>query len=263
MTALRHAARLAPRLVAAAMVVGLATGCATSRLAPTAEAWDPVEPVNRVMYKVNDFGDRYLLRPAASGYRRALPPAMRAGVRNVFSNLLYPVTVANDLLQGKFRQCGRDGARFLVNSTIGLAGLFDPATRIGLEEHDEDFDQTLSVWGAAEGPYLVIPLFGPRTLRHLAGDSVDAPLTPFVNIADGDVAVTLGAWVIYQVDNRSRLLDADQQVFESFDPYVFVRDTYLQNRRYKALDGNVPEDDSYLDEAELDDAETDTADDVE
>ena len=87
-------------------------------------------------------------------------------------------------------------------------------------------------------------------------------MTPFVNIADGDVAVTLGAWVIYQVDNRSRLLDADQQVFESFDPYVFVRDTYLQNRRYKALDGNVPEDDSYLDEAELDDAETDTADDV-
>ncbi|MBL8200670.1 MAG: VacJ family lipoprotein [Chromatiales bacterium] len=224
------------------------SGCASQIATQPTRAYDPIEPVNRAVYWFNDLGDRYLLRPAASGYRRALPQPMRTGVRNIFSNLLYPVTIANDLLQGKFRQCGRDGARFLLNSTVGLAGIFDPATRLGLLENDEDFDQTLAVWGAGEGPYLMIPIFGPRTLRHLVGDTVDAPLTPFLNVADGDVTLTLGAWVIYQVDNRSRLLDADQQVYEAFDPYIFVRDAYLQNRRYRALDGNVPEDDSYLDD---------------
>lgn len=230
-------------------------GCASHKAAAPTEAYDPIEPVNRAIYWANDLGDRYLLRPVASGYQRALPQPLRTGVRNIFSNLLYPVTIANDLLQGKFGQCGRDGARFLLNSTVGLAGIFDPATRIGLVENEEDFDQTLAVWGAGEGPYLMIPVFGPRTLRHLVGDTVDSPLTPFLSIADGDVDLTLGAWVIYQVDNRSRLLDADQQVYESFDPYIFVRDAYLQNRRYRALDGNLPEDDYDLDDAEFDDAE--------
>lgn len=247
-------------LRALALSAGMAmalSGCATREITTSTEAFDPIEPVNRVIFRVNDVGDRYLLRPVASGYERALPQQMRTGVRNVFSNLLYPVTIANAFLQGKFSQCTRDGARFLLNSTVGLAGIFDPATRIGLLENDEDFDQTMAVWGIGEGPYLVIPIFGPRTLRHLAGDTVDAPLTPFLDITDGEVDLTLAAWVLYQVDNRSRLLDADQQVFESFDPYIFVRDAYLQNRRYLALDGNVPEGDSYLDEAELDEAEDD------
>lgn len=245
------------RVAVAAAIALAVSGCAAQKATTRTDAYDPIEPVNRAVYWFNDLGDRYLLRPVASGYQRALPQPLRTGVRNIFSNMLYPVTIANDLLQGKFSQCGRDGARFLLNSTVGLAGIFDPATRIGLAENDEDFDQTLAVWGAGEGPYLMVPIFGPRTLRHLVGDAVDAPLTPFLNIADGDVDLTLGAWVIYQVDNRSRLLDADQQVYESFDPYIFVRDAYLQNRRYRALDGNVPEDDSYLDDAELDDAELD------
>lgn len=234
-------------------------GCATREITTTTEAFDPIEPVNRVIFRVNDIGDKYLLRPVASGYERAFPIQLRTGVRNVFSNLLYPVTIANAFLQGKFSQTGRDGARFLLNSTVGLAGIFDPATRIGLMENDEDFDQTMAVWGIGEGPYLVIPIFGPRTLRHFGGDVVDAPLTPFLDITDGEVDLTLAAWVLFQVDNRSRLLDADKQVFESYDPYIFVRDAYLQNRRYLALDGNVPEGDSYLDDAELDDAEDDVA----
>jgi phospholipid-binding lipoprotein MlaA len=243
-----------PMVVCVALAL---SGCATPGTTAPTEAYDPIEPVNRAVYWFNDLGDRYLLRPVASGYQRALPQPLRTGVRNIFSNMLYPVTIANDLLQGKFSQCGRDGARFLLNSTVGLAGIFDPATRIGLAENEEDFDQTLAVWGAGEGPYLMVPVFGPRTLRHLIGDTVDAPLTPFLNIADGDVDLTLGAWVIYQVDNRSRLLDADQQIYESFDPYIFVRDAYLQNRRYRALDGDVPEDESYLDETYLDDDELD------
>jgi phospholipid-binding lipoprotein MlaA len=251
-----------PLLLAAALALGT-TGCASRIATTTTDAYDPLEPVNRVMYKVNEVGDKYLLRPVAVGYTRALPPPIRSGIHNVFSNLLYPVTIANDFLQGKFRQVGHDGARFLLNSTVGLAGLFDPATRVGLPEHDEDLDQTLAVWGVGEGPYLVIPIFGPRTLRHLVGDAADAPLTPFLNFTDGDVKVKLASWLVYQVDGRSRFLDADQQIYEAFDPYIFVRDAYLQNRRYRALDGNVPEDDSYLDEVEpADDPDDGAADDA-
>ncbi len=248
-----------PALLLASLAL-VAAGCVGLDAATSTEAYDPFEPVNRAVYRVNDIGDRYLLRPLAVGYTRGVPPQLRAGLRNVFSNLLYPVTIVNALLQGKFGQVGQDSGRFLLNSTVGLGGLFDPATRVGLTENDEDFDQTLAVWGVAQGPYLVIPLLGPRTTRHAFGDVADSPLTPFLSISDGDVSVTLGLWVINQVDGRSRLLDADQQVFEAFDPYLFVRDAYFQNRRYRALDGNVPEDDSYLDEAELDDGELDDGD---
>lgn len=235
------------------------SGCASQNAATSPEAYDPLQPMNRVFYRFNDLGDRYLLRPAAVGYQRALPRQLRSGVHNFFSNLLYPVTIANGFLQGKFRQSGRDGARFLLNSIVGLGGLFDPATRVGLTENDEDFGQTLAVWGVGDGPYLVIPVFGPSTLRNVLGAAVDAPLTPFLSVTDGDVDVTLGAWVINQVDRRSGFLDADQQVFEAYDPYTFVRDAYLQNRQYRSLDGNVPEDDSYLEESTLDDPEPDQA----
>jgi phospholipid-binding lipoprotein MlaA len=247
------------RFIGRALLLGLlvmaGAGCASREAATTTKAYDPFEPVNRVVYRVNDLGDRYLLRPVAVGYTRGTPPQLRSGIRNVFSNLIYPVTIVNALLQGKFAQAGHDTGRFLLNSTVGLGGLFDPATRIGLAENDEDFDQTMAVWGVAQGPYLVIPVLGPRTTRHLVGDVVDSPLSPFLSIADGDVSVTLGLWLIYQVDNRSRLLDVDRQVFEAFDPYLFVRDAYYQHRQYRALDGDVPEDDSYLDDPEFDDEE--------
>ena len=233
------------------------SGCASQSAAASEDAYDPLQPVNRVFYRFNDLGDRYVLRPVAVGYSRALPAQLRTGVHNFFSNLLYPVTIANAFLQGKFRQSGRDGARFLLNTTVGLGGLFDPASRVGLTENDEDFGQTLAVWGVGNGPYLVIPILGPSTLRNTAGDVVDTPLTPFLNITDGDLGWRLGTWAIYQVDGRSGFLDADTQIFEAYDPYIFVRDAYLQNRRYRSLDGNVPEDDSYLDESELDDPEGD------
>jgi phospholipid-binding lipoprotein MlaA len=243
------------RILVAGSLALAVSGCASQSAATSAEAYDPLQPVNRVFYRVNDLGDRYILRPVAVGYSRALPAQVRTGVRNFFSNLLYPVTIANAFLQGKFQQSGRDGARFLLNSTVGLGGLFDPASRVGLTENDEDFGQTLAVWGVGDGPYLVIPIFGPSTVRNAVGDIVDAPLTPFLNFTDGDLGWRLGAWAIYQVDGRSGLLDADDQVFEAYDPYIFVRDAYLQNRLYRSLDGNVPEDDSYLDDSEFDDPE--------
>jgi phospholipid-binding lipoprotein MlaA len=243
-------------LLLGSLVFG-AVGCVSRDVATRGEAYDPFEPVNRVVYRVNDFGDRYLVRPVAVGYTRVTPPQLRSGIQNLFSNVMYPVTIVNGLLQGKFGQAGRDTGRFLLNSTVGIGGLFDPASRIGLTENDEDFDQTMAVWGVAQGPYLVVPVLGPRTTRHAFGDLVDAPLSPFVAIADGEISITLGLWVIYQIDIRSRLLDVDQQVFEAFDPYRFVRDGYYQHRQYRALDGDVPDDDSYLDDAEFDDSEVD------
>ena len=233
-------------LAASAALIG--TGCASRNAATSAESRDPLQPLNRAIYRFNDFGDRYLVRPVAKGYTHVLPQPVRTGVHNFFSNLFYPVTIANGFLQGKLAQVGYDGARFLVNSTVGLAGLFDPATHFGLNENDEDFDQTLAVWGVGEGPYLVVPVFGPRTLRHLFGDAVDAPLNPLLYVSNGDLA--LGSWALKQVDRRAGFLDADEQIYEAFDPYTFVRDAYLQNRRYRALDGDVPDDDSYIDEPE-------------
>ena len=237
----------------AALMLVISSGCASSKVVQDQEAWDPIEPFNRAMYKVNDIGDRYLLRPVAVGYERGLPPQMRSGIQNFFSNIRYPITIVNDFLQGKFRAGGRDTGRFVLNTTVGLFGFFDPATRIGLTENNEDFGQTLGKWGIGEGPYIVLPVFGPYTLRSVTGSVADSPLTPLIDITSSDVDVAWALWTTYQVDKRSRLLDADQQVYEAYDPYLFVRDAYLQNQRYRLYDGNVPEDDSYLDD--LDESE--------
>lgn len=236
------------RMALLGLTLVISSGCAATKAVDYDEPYDPIEPFNRAMYKVNDIGDRYLLRPVAVGYERGLPPQMRTGVQNFFSNIKYPITIVNDFLQGKFRDGGRDTGRFVLNTTVGLFGFFDPATRVGLTEHDEDFGQTLGTWGVGEGPYIVLPLFGPRTLRHLGGDVADSPLTPLINLTNDDVDGAWALWGVYQVDKRSRLLDVDQQVFEAYDPYLFVRDAYLQNQRYRMHDGNVPEDNSYLDD---------------
>lgn len=251
------------RATALAVTALLLHACAsTSRVTSVEQPNDPLQPFNRAMYKVNDLGDRYILRPMAVGYSKGLPPQLQQGLHNAFSNAIYPVTIANAFLQGKFRQTLHDGARFLVNTIIGLGGLFDPATRIGLTENDEDFGQTLGKWGVPEGPYLVLPVFGPYTVRDLTGDVVDSPLTPFLGVTDGELNLALGAWVIYQVDKRSQLLDVDQQVYEAYDPYIFVRDAYLQNRRYRVSDGTDGGDIPYEeleDEAEIDAGEAEDA----
>ncbi|MCC5794402.1 MAG: VacJ family lipoprotein [Chromatiales bacterium] len=202
---------------------------------------DPFEPVNRAIFRFNDFGDRYFLRPVAVGWERATPGPMRRGASNFFSNLQYPVVIINQFLQGKFAEGGRDTARFVINSTIGLGGLFDPASELGLRENDEDFGQTLAVWGVPQGPYLMVPLVGPRTARHAVGSVTDLFIDPLVIYPDTTVRNTTAA--VFIVHDRSTLLSADRQVREAFDPYIFLRDAYLQNRRFKILDGEIPEDD--------------------
>lgn len=235
--------RTASRWLLAAMAPAMLCGCAAQngaeRQAPNP---DPFEPVNRVIYKVNDFGDRYLAKPVARAYEKGTPQAVRIGANNFFENLRYPITIVNDFLQGKVRQGGADFARFLVNSTVGLGGLFDPAADMGLKFHDEDFGQTLSVWGVPQGPYLMIPVFGPYTVSSAVGDLAGTQVSLLIQAPD-EAATAL--WLWYLVHWRYSVLGADEEIQRAFDPYAFIRDAYLQNRLYKIYDGNVPEDEMY------------------
>jgi phospholipid-binding lipoprotein MlaA len=218
------------------------SGCAsTAERVASKPVGDPLEPVNRAMYRFNDTADRWVLRPAAVGWRKTVPTPIRTGIVNILDNFTYPITVTNSLLQGKVKQSGSDLARFTMNTIVGLAGIFDPATAVGLVEHDEDFGQTLNTWGVPQGPYLMVPLFGPYTLTHGFGTLATAPLSPYISFQNP--AAGLGLYAIYSVDQRGNLLDADREVREAFDPYVFVRDAYLQNRAYKITDGTLPEPD--------------------
>lgn len=239
------------RLILLAGALLLAAGCASRGPVDSGPVADPFEPANRGIYQVNDVADRAILRPAAVGFRRGLPPQFRSGIRNFFDNALYPVTIVNNLLQGKFADGGRDLARFALNTTVGLVGLFDPASDIGLPKNDEDFGQTLGVWGVPEGPFLMVPVFGPYTLRSGVGALLDLPLTPWLLAAEP--AVGLGLWAVNSVESRTRFLDVDRAVREAFDPYIFVRDAFIQNQRYRTADGNLPDDHDYLDDLDDED----------
>jgi phospholipid-binding lipoprotein MlaA len=216
-------------------------GCASRESLDRMAERDPLEKANRVVYAVNDFGDHYLVRPLAKGYEKITPRILRVGATHFFDNLGYPVVVINDFLQGKFRQGGTDLGRLVMNTSIGLLGVFDPATDVGLVQHDEDLGQTLAVWGMPNGPYLMVPFLGPRTFTHLVGSLGDNIYSPMFRYPDASLRSKL---YIYQgLHRRSTLLAVDEEVRKAFDPYVFVRDAYLQNRSYLIHDGNVPDQD--------------------
>lgn len=234
----RRRAQLRLVLAVLGAVLGI-SGCAMRQKLDNMAQEDPLEPVNRVFYKVNDLGDRYVLRPVAKGYVRVTPRVFRLGATHFFDNLGYPVVVVNDFLQGKGRQGSADAARLLLNSTIGLLGILDPATDIGLAQHDEDFGQTLAVWGMPAGPFLMVPLVGPRTTTHALGSLGDNLVSPLHIYSDASVRSKL---VVFQtIHRRSTFLQVDDEIRQSFDPYVFIRDAYLQNRNYLIHDGKVPE----------------------
>lgn len=218
-------------------------GCAHS---PTYDPADPLESVNRGVYAFNDTADTYVLRPVAKGYVWAVPAFMRKGVTNFFSNLTYPVTIVNQFLQGKPAEGFSDTGRFLVNTTVGLGGLFDPATSLGLQAHDEDFGQTFGVWGVGHGWYLMLPFLGPSTNRDFTGRLFAAPLTPTYYVDEAEIVVGLS--VLDIVNTRALLLNTDRLVRNAFDPYVFIRDAYLQRRRSQVYDGNPPREDFDFDE---------------
>ena len=212
------------------------------------DSLDPLENVNRSLYMFNENLDKALLEPAADTYDYVTPRPFRKGVNNFFNNAKYPVTITNDLLQGKGKQFIQDTSRFIINSTIGLAGIFDPAAAMGIQYHDEDFGQTLAVWGMPQGPYMMLPFLGPYTFRELIGDVVDGSFSPLLNLDNSTGKITLN--LIDQIQKRSSLSALEDELYSSFDPYLYIRDSYLQNRKYKISDGDEEDelsDDEFLD----------------
>jgi len=204
-------------------------------------AHDPLEGFNRTMYTFNDKFDRYLLKPVAKGYRKVTPTPVRRSVSNFFSNLHDVPIMLNNLLQGKPKQAASDFSRFFVNSTIGVFGLFDVATKWELPKHDEDFGQTLAVWGVGSGPYLVLPFFGPSNMRDAPALIVDWETYPPNHMKDSGTRDKM--FVLEVVDKRAQLLEAGDILEQAAgqDPYVFVREAYRQRRKYLIYDGNPPQ----------------------
>jgi phospholipid-binding lipoprotein MlaA len=236
----------AARIVALAGLVVLA-GCAMppsndpEALAAYREANDPLEPMNRYFFDLNNYADEILMKPLAGWYYIALPNFAQDGIRNAVNNVRTPVILANDLFQGEFERAGTTFGRFLVNSTMGLGGLFDVAEKMGLERHDEDFGQTMAVAGVNEGPYLVLPLIGPSNPRDAFGRIVDAFLDPmtyltfFTNV--GWINTTRNGLDI--VDFRARNLQTLDQIKKgSLDYYATVRSLYRQRRADEISNGN-------------------------
>lgn len=190
---------------------------------------DPIEPVNRGIFYVNDKLYRWIFRPVAKGYKYAVPEGVRVAVRNFFSNLGTPIRAANTLLQGKFKATGTELARFTVNSTIGVAGLFDVAKEWNLYRKDADTGQTLGVYGLGPGLYIVLPILGPSNARDAVGIVGDAFLDPLSYIPNTEEAI--GARVIRSETNLSfRFEEYDELTGAAVDPYIAVRDAYVQNR---------------------------------
>jgi phospholipid-binding lipoprotein MlaA len=215
------------------ILVAALSGCASTN------ARDPLEPFNRTVYSFNEVLDDVIVRPLAQGYRAVLPPFARTGIRNFFSNLDDVTVFVNNLLQLKVPQAAADLGRFVINSTVGVLGFVDVATHLGLEKHNEDFGQTLGYWGVGSGPYLVLPLLGPSSVRDGIGRLVDVQIDLVWQVSDISTRnILLGTRA---VSTRTQLLDSEK-ILETaaLDPYSFIRDAYLQRRRNLVHDGNPP-----------------------
>lgn len=233
------------------VVVLLTTACAGTQNRHTDPENDPWEGFNRKVHEFNMTLDRAVARPVARAYDTVTPKPVQRGLSNFFRNIDYPVTFVNQLLQGKFKEGGISTGRFLVNSTIGVLGFFDVATRMGMPDYDEDFGQTLARWGYQESRYLVLPFFGPSTFRDGLGQSVYGYVHPVSYVAREDHFYT--PLVLDLVQTRAAFLNQDDALDEAYDPYTLVRDAWLQNREFKIHDGNppIPDYESLLDDDEL------------
>jgi phospholipid-binding lipoprotein MlaA len=228
---------LAPLLIAC--VLGAVAGCATPPTEPAARAEfertnDPLEPMNREVFDFNLLLDRILIKPVAQGYRNVVPGFARDGIRNFLHNLGEPVIFANDMLQGEWKSAHDTTARFLVNSTFGIGGIFDLASQTGLPRQTGDFGQTLYAWGAPEGPYLVLPIFGPSNPRDAIGMGVDSQIDPFGYLASDYGAgnsATISRMAASGVDLRSRNIETlDDLQRNAIDFYAEMRSLYRQHR---------------------------------
>ena len=224
----------------------LAAGCATTG---EGDPRDPLEPMNRAVYRFNEVADEWVAIPVATAYRNVLHAEIRDRVRNFFANLADPWIGINNVLQGKFYEAFEDGMRFIFNSTFGLFGLHDVASDMGIEKHDEDFGQTLGRWGVGDGPYLVLPFLSSSTLRDTVGWGVDFAGDPVGEFRP--IALRNSAYALRLVNRRADLLDASRILEQAaLDKYVFQRDAYLQRRRSQIHDGNAPREPRQRDEEE-------------
>lgn len=246
-----------PLMLSLVMVLG---GCATTQPSASeseeesfsAHPEDPWEGFNRRVFAFNDVLDRYALKPISQTYVKVIPSPVRTGVGNVFSNLGEVRTAVNSLLQGKPGNAGLATSRFLINSTVGLAGLLDYATHMEITADKEDFGQTMGVWGWEDSRYLVLPFWGPSTLRDTVGLLPDRELYP-ITYLDGDVEIPLQ--ILRIVHARAGLLDQESMI--QGERYRFVRDAYLQRRNFVINDGELGEDPFASDDFEFDDADFD------
>ncbi|MCF7223803.1 MlaA family lipoprotein [Marilutibacter chinensis] len=207
-------------------------------------SYDPWERYNRPMHRFNNAVDRTVARPLARGYVKVVPRPLRLGVSNFFNNLGQPVSAINALLQGKPKQAGQSLGRFLLNSTLGIGGIFDPASDAKLPNRSEDFGQTLGVWGWKRSRYVELPFFGPRTLRDSLGMAGDAPLSPLRQVEADRVRIPLQG--LQLVDVRAQLLATDSLREGAEDDYTLVRDAWLQRRQYQIFGDRLLEEDESL-----------------
>ncbi|MEZ5474881.1 MAG: VacJ family lipoprotein [Steroidobacteraceae bacterium] len=236
------------------------SGCTTIPAGSAPDPGDPWERVNRSVYRFNDGLDRAVAKPVAKAYRKVTPRPIRTGVSNFLDNITYPVTAVNAALQGKFRQAGRDTGRFLLNTVVGVGGILDPATDVGLRRNDEDFGQTLAVWGVPAGPYLMLPILGPSNVRDAPAKIVDKLMDPKNLVGTSDARVA--ANILSVIDTRAQLLVLEKPMENVFDRYAFLRNVWRQRRLSQIQDGQVieepPEDPSF--DAPTDDTDTAPAD---
>lgn len=251
-----HSFAYVRRFLAAGLLFSLAAACASAPPKTDLEAYaqwqrnnDPLEPLNRQIFSFNTAIDKAVIRPVVIGYKNHVPAPVRRSVSNVVDNANGPYILLNDILQGKPRRAGVTLSRFLINTTIGLAGIFDPAGKWGLERHDEDIGQTLAVWGVPEGPYLVLPLFGPSNIRDTAGlvgevfadpVSIVVDETNFAQIGGSDLSYfTVSRTVLGAFNYRVEVHEAVEDIYGAPDPYVRGRSWYRQFRIFEITDGTV------------------------
>ena len=228
------------------LAAAAAAGCASAPAGEPAEH-DPWESMNRGLYTFNEGVDKISFKPLAKGYVKVIPTPVRRGVTNFSRNLATPGSALNNFLQGKPAHGVEELARFFVNSTIGIGGLFDIASRSGVEAHSEDFGQTAAAWGVPSGPFVMLPFLGPRTVRDAATLPLDILADPLRYYDDDTIRMSL--WLLRLVDVRARLLPLEGMIQDSADPYVTMRESYLQNREFEIYDGDPPvEADEFFDQ---------------
>ncbi|MDG1752612.1 MAG: VacJ family lipoprotein [Thalassotalea sp.] len=230
------------KCLAVCLFVLLLTACSSTPSAPedtvSGDPKDPLESINRPMWTLTwDYADQYVLKPTSQAYVNNVNEDVRSGLYNMALNLNEPSTVINNLLQGKFSDAAKSTGRFLLNSTVGLFGIFDPASDFGWTRKQEEFGEVLGLYGIGDGPYLVTPVTGPTSVREEVGDYVDRYYWPLAIIDFWPNILRAG---VLALEQRASLVDQEQLIQDSIDPYEFVKNAYFQNMQFKVYDGEPP-----------------------